>query len=61
MIYYQWADSHVRAGPNGGMVDAASQALNRLIYCSGEPLDDRPRRPQPYIRSEDFYDPYGIY
>ena len=46
---------------NDDMVDAASQALNRLIYCSGEPLDDRPRRPQPYIRFEDFYDPYGMY
>ena len=46
---------------NDDMVDAASQALNRLIYCSGEPLDDRPRRPQAAIRFEDFYDPYGMY
>ena len=46
---------------NDDMVDAASQALNRLIYCSGEPMDDRPRRPQASIRFEDFYDPYGLY
>jgi predicted phage terminase large subunit-like protein len=43
---------------NDDMVDATSQALNRMIYCSGEVWEERERK-QPIIDVDRLFDPYG--
>ena len=48
--------------PNGkhdDMVDACSQALNRLIYCSGEVWAEKQEK-QPTFSIERLFDPYHI-
>ena len=44
---------------NDDMVDATSQALNRMIYCSGEVWEERERK-QPIIDVDRLFDPYCV-
>ena len=41
------------------MVDSTSQALNRMIYCSGEVWEERERK-QPVIDVDRLFDPYQL-
>ena len=41
------------------MVDATSQALNRMIYCSGEVWEEQERKQKPIFDVNRLFDPYG--
>ncbi len=40
------------------MVDATSQALNRMIYCPGDVWEEK--KQQPVFDTNRLFDPYGM-
>ena len=42
------------------MVDATSQALNRMIYCSGEVWEEQERKQKPIFDVNRLFDPYNV-